>query len=60
MLVSHGGTLAVFHQVWIGADIQEFSRFGTPGGVSFMSINENGERIVQRLNDLSYMQGATK
>jgi len=60
VLVSHGGTLAVFHQVWLGADIQEFSRFGSPGGVSFMSVNENGGCIVQRLNDMSYIQGVTK
>ena len=59
ILASHGGTLAVLHQVWIGAEIQQFSRFGSPGGVSFMELNDKSERSIIRLNDMSYIEGAT-
>ena len=59
ILVSHGGTLAVLHQVWIGADIQQFSRFGSPDGVSFMELNNKNERSIARLNDMSYIEGVT-
>ena len=55
ILVSHGGTLCVWHQVWLGSEIQ-FERFGPAGGVSFMAINDKGECIIHRLNDLSYME----
>jgi len=59
ILVSHGGTLAVLHQVWIGAGIQQFNRFGSPGGVSFMELNNEGEHCITRINDMSYIEGAT-
>ena len=60
ILVSHGVTLSVWQQVWRGEDIQEFQYSGLPGGVSFFNINGDGERIIQRLNDSSYIEGAAK
>ena len=59
VLVSHGVTLSVWQQVWIGSDIVGFKYSGLPGGVSFMEINDNGERTIQRLNDPSYIEGVT-
>lgn len=53
ILVSHGGALAVWHQGWFTFDVRE-RKIGPPGGVSFIEINNNGERIISRLNDLSY------
>jgi len=50
ILVSHGGTLAVWHQVWLGESVQE-SKFGPAGGVSFMSTGG-----TQQLNNLSYIE----
>ena len=55
ILASHGVTLRVWQQVWLGDDIQEFKYSGLPGGVSFYTITDNGERIVQRINAPSYM-----
>jgi broad specificity phosphatase PhoE len=55
ILVSHGGTLAVLHQVWLGADVQD-CKFGPAGGVSFMELCDNSERIIKRLNDLTYVE----
>jgi len=56
ILASHGVTLSVWQQVWLGEEIQEFKYLGLPGGVSFFTINNNGERTIQRLNDSSYME----
>jgi len=42
--------------VWLGNDIKEFKYSGLPGGVSFMEINDNGDRIIRRLNDPSYVE----
>lgn len=59
ILVSHGGTLAVLHQIWNGSDIQG-CKFGPAGGVSFIEINNQGKRIIKRLNDLSYLEEAVR
>jgi probable phosphoglycerate mutase len=55
ILVSHGGTLAVWHQGLLCFDVHDF-KIGSPGGVSFIEINDNCERIIKRINDLSYIE----
>ena len=55
VIVSHGFTLCVLHQIWLNPDIAESNYSGIPGGVSFLEINDNGERIIKRLYDASYM-----
>lgn len=57
ILVSHGGTLRVWQAVWLDSEMSEFNRFGSPGGVSFMELTDNGERVITRLNDMSYIEG---
>ena len=57
ILVAHGGTLAVWHQIWLGSDVQD-CKFGSAGSVSFMELNDNSERTITRLNDISYTEGA--
>jgi len=56
ILVSHGGTVAVWHNIWIGSEIH-YCKFGPAGGISFFTVNGNGERAIQKLNDISYMEG---
>ena len=56
ILASHGVTLSVWQSVWRGEEIKPFEYTGLVGGVSFFSISENGERIIKRLNDPSYME----
>jgi probable phosphoglycerate mutase len=58
IFVSHGGTLAVWHQVWLGSDIHD-CKFGRAGSVSFMELNDIAERSVTRLNDMSYNEEVT-
>ena len=55
ILISHGGALAVWHQGLFGFDVRD-RKIGPAGGVSFMEINEDGERSIKRLNDMSYME----
>ena len=55
ILVSHGGTLTVWHQVWRGFAIQNHP-FGSAGGVSFMHEEAGGKRVITRLNDPSYIR----
>jgi len=56
ILVSHGGALAVWHQGLLGFNVCD-RKIGSAGSVSFFKITDNGERIIQRLNDLSYIEG---
>ena len=56
ILASHGVTMSVWQSVWRGEQIKAFEYTGLAGGVSFFAVNDNGERIVQRLNDPSYME----
>ena len=56
ILVSHGGALAVWHQGLLDFDVRD-RKIGSAGGVSFFKITDDGERIIQKLNDLSYIEG---
>jgi len=59
ILVSHAGTLKVLQEILIYSELQEYTKYGSAGSVSFMEIKDNGERIIKRLNDLSYIEGVT-
>lgn len=57
IVVSHGGTLAVFYALWLELDIEMLNRCNlssSAGGVSFMHEDARGMRVITRLNDLSY------
>ena len=59
ILVSHDGTLSVFFAMWLRWQVEmlETSRlFGKSGGVSFLREDEAGHRIIERLNDMSYIE----
>jgi probable phosphoglycerate mutase len=60
ILASHGVTLSIWQQIWLGQEISEFEYVGLPGGVSFLGITEKGRRVIHRWNDSSYMKGAAK
>ena len=57
LIVSHGGTLSVFHAIWLGLDADMLNRcnlHGKAGGVSFMDIDIRGSKRITRLSDMSY------
>ena len=58
ILVSHGGTLRMFHAMWLGLDVEMLNKCDlacSSGGVSFMHEDSDGKRIISRLNDRSYV-----
>lgn len=58
IIVSHDGTLSIFFAMWLGLEIEALNRCnisGRKGGVSFLREDEKGNRIISRLNDLSYI-----
>jgi len=59
IIVSHGGTLSIFNLLWLGLEVEALNKcsmLGNAGGVSFMSENADGKRIISKLNDRSYIQ----
>lgn len=59
IIVSHDGTLSILFAIWLGLDIHQLNQislFGKTGGVSFLSEDDNGNRIIHRLNDMSYIK----
>ena len=59
IIVSHDGTLSILFAIWLGLDIEQLNRisfFGKTGGVSFLCEDDHGNRIIHRLNDMSYIQ----
>ena len=58
IVVSHAGTLSLFFAMWLGLKIEMLEKFnfsGSAGGVSFLSEDSEKNRIINRLNDLSYI-----
>ena len=59
IIVSHDGTLSMLFAIWLGLDIQQLNKisiFGKTGGVSFLSEDDSGNRVIHRLNDMSYIK----
>lgn len=59
IIVSHSGTLSILFAVWLGIDTELLDKctfWGKSGGVSFLSEDNNGHRIISRLSDMSYIK----
>lgn len=59
LIVSHDGTLSILFAIWLGLDIHQLNKislFGKTGGVSFLSEDDSGNRIIHRMNDMSYIK----
>lgn len=59
IIVSHSGTLSVLFAIWLGVDIELLDKctfWGKSGGVSFLSEDSDGHRIISRLSDMSYIR----
>lgn len=58
IIVAHGGTLSMLFTMWFNNDISSTENIefqGISGGVSFIKKNDNGIKIIRKLNDLSYL-----
>ncbi len=59
IIVSHDGTLSILYALWLGMDIEMLNKCnlsGKTGGVSVLQEDNGGNRIILRLNDMSYMR----
>lgn len=59
IIVGHDGILSLFYSMWLGMDIETLNTTcisGTKGGVSFLREDDKGHRIIERINDLSYLR----
>lgn len=57
IIVAHSDLLAAFYAMFMGLDAESLFRveaIGASGGVSVMTIEEDGKRCIRRLNDMSY------
>ena len=59
ILVSHDGTLSILYALWLGMDIEMLNKCnlsGKTGGVSVLKKDNDGNHIIERLNDMSYVK----
>jgi len=63
IIVSHDGALSILYALWLDMDIEMLNKCnlsGKTGGVSVLQEDDDGYRIITRLNDMSYMREALK
>lgn len=59
LLVSHGDLLGVFNSMFLGLPVESLADselYGLSGGVSFLTVSDEGKRRISRLSDLSYIR----
>ncbi len=59
ILVSHGGLLSVFNTMFLGLPVESMNTcelWGPSGGVSRMTVNGDGKRMVRCMGDLSFIK----
>lgn len=63
IIVSHGDLLSLFLSMVLDFNIEDLSHYvisGSPGSVSIIDIDEQGKRIIRRLNDRSFLKNVSK
>lgn len=58
IIVSHGDTLSIFNMMFLEKEIEALNKselFGLAGGVTFMTVREDGKHMIRRLSDMSYL-----
>lgn len=63
IIVSHDGTLSILYALWLDIDIEMLNKCnlsGKTGGVFVLQEDDDGNRIIARLNDMSYMKEGLK
>ena len=60
IIVSHGDLLSLWNLMYLGLDVESFYKVdihGPAGGVSHMSVGDDGKHRVRNINDMSYIKG---
>lgn len=59
IIVSHGDLLSLWNLMYLGLNVESFYKVdihGPAGGVSHMSIGDDGKHRVRNINDMSYIK----
>lgn len=59
IIASHDGALSILYALWLGMDIEMLNKCnlsGKTGGVSVLQEDDDGNRIIARLNDMSHIK----
>ena len=59
IIVSHGDLLSLWNAMYLGLDVESFYKVdihGPAGGVSHMSVGDDGKHRVRNINDMSYIK----
>lgn len=58
IIVSHGDLLSIWNAMYLGLTVESFydiNIHGPAGGVSHMSIGDDGRHLVRHISDMSYV-----
>ena len=59
IIVSHGDLLSLWNAMYLGLDVESYYRVdihGPAGGVSHMTVGDDGKHRVRNINDMSYIK----
>lgn len=59
IIVSHGDLLSIWNAMYLGLEVESYYRVdihGPAGGVSHMSVGDDGKHRVRHINDMSYIE----
>jgi probable phosphoglycerate mutase len=59
IIVSHGDLLSLWNAMYLGLDVESLYKVdihGPAGGVSHMSVGDDGKHRVRNINDMSYIK----
>ena len=58
IIVSHGDLLSVWNSMYLGLQPESFYQIdihGPAGGVSHMTVTDEGKHKIEHINDMSYI-----
>ena len=59
IIVSHGDLLSIWNAMYLGLEVESYYRVdihGPAGGVSHMTVGDDGKHRVRHINDMSYIE----
>ena len=58
IIVSHGDLLSIWNAMFLGLNVESLLQaelYGAAGGVSHMTVGDDGKRRVKSISDMSYI-----